>query len=274
MSRLTSLDRSISSLSISSADSQPEDDWDRSLIESEVGVDDSSSLAMPFPTNEPASPTNAMGSTAAANILSSPNARVAQILHTTPRNSVVFPAEDTPGRTTRYTSSGYHSKNGSVDGMGNAGKGGKRTLSELLRLHSEKNTNGMFSAEEASRIADVLGQWVGVHNFILILILLLRCLAISSIRFLPLEIHEIALTHKPNQQINASSSPYEGEDDFFSRSHSQDDIRIASATSPRRAVQPELALGALGGRPRGRSESVHSHSHSRPGSALGAATAV
>ena len=189
MSRLTSLDRSISSLSISSADSQPEDDWDRSLIESEVGVDDSSSLAMPFPTNEPASHTNAMGSTAAAaaNILSSPNARVAQILHTTPRNSVVFPAEDTPGRTTRYTSSGYHSKNGSVDGMGNAGKGGKRTLSELLRLHSEKNTNGMFSAEEASRIADVLGQWVGVHNFTSILILVaLRFLQFDSYLWKPM----------------------------------------------------------------------------------------
>lgn len=36
----------------------------------------------------------------------------------------------------------------------------KRTLSELLRLHAEKGTNVTFSAEEASRVAEVLGQWV------------------------------------------------------------------------------------------------------------------
>jgi hypothetical protein len=41
---------------------------------------------------------------------------------------------------------------------------GNRTLSELLRLHSEKDSKGNFSPEEASRIADVLGQWVGVHS--------------------------------------------------------------------------------------------------------------
>jgi hypothetical protein len=37
---------------------------------------------------------------------------------------------------------------------------GKRTLSELLKLHSEKGCHGKFSPEEASRIADVLGEWV------------------------------------------------------------------------------------------------------------------
>ncbi|KAF9028157.1 hypothetical protein BDZ89DRAFT_1015236 [Hymenopellis radicata] len=104
----------------------------------------------------------------------------------TPRNSVVFPAdgsEETP-----------------------QGKGsGKRSLSELMRLHAAKGS-GQFSAEEASRVADVLGQW-----------------------------------------INASSSPYEGEDDFFARS--QDDMSVKSKKSP--------LDGVAEGRPRGRSESAN-----------------
>lgn len=72
---------------------------------------------------------------------------------TTPRNSIVFPVEDTPGKSSGYT----HTENASVqDDKGN------RTLSELLRLRSEKDSKGNFSPEEAARIADVLGQWVGV----------------------------------------------------------------------------------------------------------------
>jgi hypothetical protein len=58
----------------------------------------------------------------------------------TPRNSVIFPADgsqDTP-----------RSK-----------AGGKRTLSELLRLHAGQGADAL-STEEASRVADVLGQWV------------------------------------------------------------------------------------------------------------------
>lgn len=58
----------------------------------------------------------------------------------TPRNSVVFPAE------------------GSEETPNGKG-GGKRSLSELMRLHAAKGS-GQFSAEEASRVADVLGQWV------------------------------------------------------------------------------------------------------------------
>lgn len=64
----------------------------------------------------------------------------------TPRNSVVFPAngaEKTPVR-------GAESK-------------GERTLSELLKMHSEKGTEGGFSVDEASRVAEVLGQWVSVR---------------------------------------------------------------------------------------------------------------
>lgn len=62
----------------------------------------------------------------------------------TPRNSVVFPGdgvEETPGR----------SRGGGKEG---------RSLSELMRLHAEKGTDLNFSAQEASRVADVLKQWV------------------------------------------------------------------------------------------------------------------
>jgi len=117
---------------------------------------------------------------------------------TTPRNSVAFPADDgaTPRRTNENT------------------KGGKRTLSELLRLHAEKGTDCQFSQDEASRVADVLGQW-----------------------------------------INASSSPYEGEDDFFVRA--QDDISIP--------LKRSTATPSIEGRPRGQSESANS----RPPSSTG-----
>lgn len=100
-------DFSLSKLSISSTGSQPED-WDRSLVLGE--------------SDNPAS-------------------------ETTPRNSVIFPADEgaTPG------------KAGLAQGKG------KRTLSELLRLHAEKGTDVKFSAEEASRVAEVLGQWVSIY---------------------------------------------------------------------------------------------------------------
>lgn len=64
----------------------------------------------------------------------------------TPRNSVVFPGdgvEETPGR----------SRGGGKEG---------RSLSELMRLHAEKGTDLTFNAEEASRVADVLKQWVSL----------------------------------------------------------------------------------------------------------------
>ncbi|KAH9000789.1 hypothetical protein EDB86DRAFT_452956 [Lactarius hatsudake] len=40
------------------------------------------------------------------------------------------------------------------------GRAGKRTLSELLKLHAEKGTDVHFSAEEAARVEEVLGQWI------------------------------------------------------------------------------------------------------------------
>lgn len=120
-----SLERSLSSFSQSS---QPEEDWDRSLL-----------------PPEPSDP-----------VLPDPQS------HHTPRNSIVFPAEDTPGKTSSYSSS--HTRSPTIDGSGKAQP--KRTLSELLRLHSEKGSNGKFSAEEALRIADVLGQWVCTCLFV------------------------------------------------------------------------------------------------------------
>ena len=48
------------------------------------------------------------------------------------------------------------------------GKGcrrGDRTLSELLKLYAEKGTDCQYSQEEATRIADVLGQWVRPVQF-------------------------------------------------------------------------------------------------------------
>ncbi|KAF8801075.1 hypothetical protein BYT27DRAFT_7198651 [Phlegmacium glaucopus] len=163
-----SLDRSLSSLSLNSV---PEDDWDRSLPDTQE--------------NAPA---------------------------TTPRNSVVFPVDDTPGKSSQYN----HNENAGVQESK-----GNRTLSELLRLHSEKDSKGNFSPEEAARIADVLGQW-----------------------------------------INASSSPYEAEDDFFVRSgQSMDDLSIAS----KRPSAVDFGFG----RPRGRSECTNSPSNSRPPSSTG-----
>ena len=68
----------------------------------------------------------------------------------TPRNSVSFPGHS--GADVAAVS-----QNGSL------GRGaGRRTLSELLKLHAEKGTDVNFTPEEASRVAEVLGQWVSV----------------------------------------------------------------------------------------------------------------
>ena len=63
-------------------------------------------------------------------------------------------------------------------------------------------------------------------------------------------------------QINASSSPYEGEDDFFVR-HTQDDITLNTSGSFRRVSGVPVDPA---GRPRGRSEAVNASTNagSRP----------
>ena len=62
----------------------------------------------------------------------------------TPRNSVVFPVDEL-------------SKTVWGEGIWFRGK---RSLSELLRLHTEKGTDVKFSEEDACRLAEVLGKWV------------------------------------------------------------------------------------------------------------------
>ena len=49
---------------------------------------------------------------------------------------------------------------GEEPGQGEGAGRDKRTISELLKLHAEKGKDVTFSAEEAGRIAEVLGQWV------------------------------------------------------------------------------------------------------------------
>ncbi|KAH6909521.1 hypothetical protein BKA70DRAFT_1102390 [Coprinopsis sp. MPI-PUGE-AT-0042] len=103
----------------------------------------------------------------------------------TPRNSILFPkdAYTTPNadptsspKATRRTSHRDSSPS----------KRPNRTPSELLKLHAEKGTTCAFTQEEATRVGDVLDQW-----------------------------------------INASSSPYETEDDeLFIRG--KDDLFIPS----------------------------------------------
>jgi hypothetical protein len=62
------------------------------------------------------------------------------------RNSVLFPGERVQD-------------NCKTPGMNGSGK--DRSLSELMRLRTEKGTDVTFNLEEATRVADVLKQWVG-----------------------------------------------------------------------------------------------------------------
>ncbi|OBZ77394.1 hypothetical protein A0H81_02331 [Grifola frondosa] len=114
----------------------------------------------------------------------------------TPRNTVIFPIES--------ANDGDAARTPVRDGQSRTQA--KRTLSELLKLHAEKGTDVNFSPEEASRLAEVLGQW-----------------------------------------INSGPSPYEAEDDFFSRPHSQDDSSLTTKRPP---------SSDTSSRPRGQSESV------------------
>ena len=125
----------MSSLSLNSADSQPEDDWDHSLV---VG----GAILRASPVDELAD--------------SRTLTTISHLSRMTPRSSIVFPVDGSPGRATHYNSG--HSRSGSLEGLDIGNK--KRTLSDLLRLHSEKGSNRSYTVEEAKRIADVLGQWV------------------------------------------------------------------------------------------------------------------
>lgn len=69
-----------------------------------------------------------------------------------PQNSVVFPIAEGNSDADSGRSSMERSKYTSAQG--------KRTLSELLKLHAEKGTDCRLSPEEANRLGDVLGEWV------------------------------------------------------------------------------------------------------------------
>jgi hypothetical protein len=56
---------------------------------------------------------------------------------------------------------------------------GKRTLSDLLKLHAEKGTNVHCTPEEAARLGEVLGQWVRVPR----ILLPSRCRSITGMCF-------------------------------------------------------------------------------------------
>lgn len=119
--------------------------------------------------------------------------RSSDIIAQTPRNSMLFPGEEAQNDC-------------SISGAEGSRK--SRSLSELMRLHAEKGTDVTFNFEEASRVADVLKQW-----------------------------------------INSGTSPYEGEDDFFSRAN--DDLSLGAKRS--------LQSGNINGRTRGQSESAVLH---------------
>jgi hypothetical protein len=65
------------------------------------------------------------------------------------RNSVLFPGESVQD---------HHST------PGTNGSGKSRSLSELMRLHGKKGTDVTFNLEEATRVADVLKQWVSLYS--------------------------------------------------------------------------------------------------------------
>jgi hypothetical protein len=73
----------------------------------------------------------------------------------TPRNSVAFPGVE--GQDTSTPSVNVAERRINASGPG------KRTLSDLLKLHAEKGTDCRLSPDEALRLGDVLGQWVRHH---------------------------------------------------------------------------------------------------------------
>lgn len=69
-------------------------------------------------------------------------------------------ASGSPSGRVAFPSHGQAEENGDGVVEGDGSQRGKRTLSELLKLHAAKGSDSNFSAEEATRVADVLGEWV------------------------------------------------------------------------------------------------------------------
>ncbi|PSR71436.1 hypothetical protein PHLCEN_2v12703 [Hermanssonia centrifuga] len=75
----------------------------------------------------------------------------ASTMNSSPQNGVAFPGDgQSEGESMQFSAAGK----------------GKRTLSELLKLHAEEGTDATFSPEEANRVAEVLGQWVSAQYLI------------------------------------------------------------------------------------------------------------
>lgn len=75
-----------------------------------------------------------------------------------------------------FPSHGQAEENGDGAVEGEGSQRGKRTLSELLKLHAAKGSDSNFSAEEATRVADVLGEWVSA---LFLYILKIYCLCFA-----------------------------------------------------------------------------------------------
>ena len=124
--------------------------------------------------------------------------------------------------------------------------------------HSEDGLNGLVYASRACFCRDLFATstcrapslFLFVNNC-----LLFSCSRICTQlpRYVPLRHHSSPIVRTEADlafQINSGPSPYEGEDDFFSRS--QDDSALGKRT-------PSASYDAAG-RPRGQSESVVSQS--------------
>ncbi|KAI9511644.1 hypothetical protein F5148DRAFT_262320 [Russula earlei] len=69
-------------------------------------------------------------------------------MDTSTSNTVAFPSQGGPDAGEALTPDAR------------SGRSGKRTLSDLLKLHAEKGTNVHCTAEEATRLEELLGQWI------------------------------------------------------------------------------------------------------------------
>jgi hypothetical protein len=131
---------------------------------------------------------------------------------TNSRNSTIVPVEDTSRTGTPPT--------------GNE-------LVGLLKRHGVKDAHLKLSADDASRLADVLGQWVRY-----------RVLHVGYISYCFVEFPDVVFDFV---QINSGSSPYEVDDNFFACC--QDDLSTPDKRSDSNDCDPILSEGFTGPRP-------------------------
>jgi len=118
-------------------------------------------------------------------------------------------------------------RDGNDDNEGTpSGARGRKSLTDLLRLHAENGKDLQLSEEDEQRLSEELGRWVRSDTLISL--------------YVPYEPFVL--------QINSDSSPYEPDDDFFSRP-SRDDSSLNMSKSEKTPVEVTT-------RPRGLSEST------------------